>query len=323
MKLITGANGRVGNYLVRELNRRGERVKVFMRKSSKIRSLEGADCEFVFGDVLDIESLEKAMEGVDIVFHLAGYINISNTEREKTFQINIQGTQNVVDVCLAKNIKLVYASSIHAFDAPKNGSVITENTALSLDERKSRGIYDYSKAAATNYVLEKMQNGLQGIVIYPTGILGPYDYTPSFFGKGMIELVKSGVKNTIGGRYDYVDVRDVVDGMLKSVELEKWGESYILSGEVMSMKSYASYLQELLGIKNTTHILSYPLTVIIGFFESLYNSKSEITVYSVDTLNSNCNISHQKASFELDYHPRPARDSVIDQYNWFKENGYL
>ena len=324
MILVTGGTGRIGNVLVKELNKKYGRVRALVRESSDLKPLEGCDCEYVYGDVLDTKSLEKAVEGVDTIFHLAGIISISTHDEDLTLNTNIQGTKNIVDICVEHNIPLIYTSSIHAINALEDGSLISEKTELATDYATKRGIYDYSKATATQYVLDKMRDsGLKAIIVHPTGVSGPYDYRPSFFGMGMVSLVKSGIKTTISGCYDYVDVRDVVDAILKAYELKKYGERYILSGETLSMNDYAEYLKEVANIKAKTSLLDKATSLFISGILSFFDKKSQITPYSVKTLHSNCNISHEKATKELGYNPRSVKESIRDQYLWFKENEYL
>lgn len=323
MKLITGATGRVGIALVRELNTRGEKVKVLVREGSNTKELEQFNCEFVHGDILEVDKWESSLEDIDSIFHLAAHINISSKRKDFTFDTNIQGTKNIADICLRKDIVMVYASSIHALSAPKDGSVITEQTPFVTDSKERRGIYDYSKSYATKYVLEQVEKGLKAIIVHPTGIIGPYDSRPSLFGQGMIDSVKSGLKLTTGGKFDYVDVRDVVWGMLRALELEKYGERYILSGEQLSMEEYIRYLKEFTDIKSDTKILGYTSSLLLAYVSSILNKDSQITPYGVKTLYSNSNISHEKATKELGYNPRSVKESLSDQYTWFKLNGYL
>lgn len=323
MKLITGATGRVGIALVRELNTRGEKVKVLVREGSNTKELEQFNCEFVHGDILEVDKWESSLEDIDSIFHLAAHINISSKKKDFTFDTNIQGTKNIADLCLRKEIVMVYASSIHALSAPSDGSTITEQTTFVTDSKERRGIYDYSKSYATKYVLEKANEGLKAIIVHPTGIIGPYDFRPSLFGQGMIDSVKSGLKLTTGGKFDYVDVRDVVWGMLKALELEKYGERYILSGEQLSMEEYVNYLKEFTGIQSNTKILGYTSSLLLAYISSILNKDSQITPYGVKTLYSNSNISHEKSTKELGYNPRSVKESLFDQYTWFKLNGYL
>ncbi len=324
MILVTGGTGRVGNVLVKELSKKYGRIKVLIRKNSDLKPLDGCGCEYVYGDVLDVKSLENAVEGVDTIFHLAGIISISTHDEELTLNTNIQGTKNIVDLCVEHNLPLIYTSSIHAINALEDGSVISEATSLATDYATKRGIYDYSKATATQYVLDNIgKSNLKAIILHPTGVSGPYDYRPSFFGMGLISLVKSGIKTTISGCYDYVDVRDVVNAIMKAYELKKYGERYILSGEILSMRDFAEYLKEFANIKTKTSLLDKATGLFLGGILSFFSKKSQITPYSVKTLHSNCNISHEKATRDLGYHPRPVKESLKDQYLWFKENDYL
>lgn len=323
MKLITGANGRIGNVLVRELNKRGEGVKILIRESSNLKSLEGLTYEPVYGDVLKPDTILKALDGVDTIFHLAGYINITSSYQNETYDVNIQGTKNIANICLEKGINLVYTSSIHAILSPTDGSVIDEKTHLATNELGKRGLYDYSKAVATEYVMDKVKDGLKAIIVHPTGVVGPYDYEPSLFGRGMIEFIKSNAKSTIPGHFDYVDVRDVVSGILKAFDMKKYGERYILGGEDLNMVDYGKYIHEFANIPGETKILNLNLAYILGYILPLFSKNSQITSYSVKTLQSNSNVNINKAIKELGYSPRSVKESLKDQYEWFKSHGYL
>lgn len=323
MKLITGANGRIGNVLVRELNRRGEGVKVLVRESSNLKSLDGLTYEPVIGDILQPASIEKHLDGVDTIFHLAGYINITKYNKDETYDVNIQGTKNIVDICIARNINLVYTSSIHAILAPEDGSVITEQTPLAIDEASKRGLYDYSKAVATKYVIDSIEKGLKAIIVHPTGVIGPNDFEPSLFGQGMIDFVKSGAKSTVQGHFNYVDVRDVVAGMLRAYDLKKYGERYLLGGQDLNMVDYAKYIHEFANLEGESKMIGKGMAQFLALILPLVQKNPQITQYSVKTLNSNSNVDSMKAKKELGYSPRSVKESLKDQYGWFKANGYL
>lgn len=323
MILVTGGTGRIGNVLVKKLSEKYGKVKVLVREESDLTSLNGCDCEYVYGDILDIESLRKEFLDIDTVFHLAGYINISIYDRKKTYDTNVNGTKNIIELCLEHKVNLVYTSSIHALST--KDKVITENSQLCIDTLERRGIYDQTKALATKEVLKAIEQGLKAIIIMPTGVIGPYDFKPSSFGRGMIQSIKMGLSSTLDGMYDYVDVRDVVSGILKAYELNKYGEKFILSGGLVDMKTYIKYLREFekKEIEAPLTVINKNMSMFMGFILGLLNKKSTISAYSVATLHSNCNISHKKASDILGYTPRNPKVSLYDQYLWFKENGYI
>lgn len=323
MILVTGATGRIGHVLVKELNKKYGRVKVFVREKSNLKPLDGCDCEYVYGDILDLESLRKAVEGVDTLFHLAAHINISFYDKKKTLNTNVNGTKNVLKVCMEEGINLIYISSIHALST--SDYVITENSKLCTDTEEKRGIYDQSKSLATKEVLSAMEKGLKTIILIPTGVIGPYDFRPSSFGLGVIQSVKIGLSSTLEGKYDYVDVRDVVSGIVTAFDLKKYGEMYMLSGHLLDMKTYIEYLREFSGMPKLKPLalVKKSVAIFLGYILGFFSKKSAITPYSVATLHSNSNISHEKATRELGYHPRDIKESLYDQYIWFKDNGYF
>ena len=298
MILITGATGRIGNVLLRELSKSNKSIRILVRKTSDLSAIKDLPFSKIYGDILDYNSVKKAVSGCKAVFHLAGNINISNKNKDLTFETNIQGTKNVIQACEEENVKrLLYTSSIHAFQAPKNEEIITEETPL-CDNDSSRGVYDQSKALATKEVL---RSNLNSVIVCPTGVIGPYDFRPSFFGQGMIDSIKSKLKTSVPGAYDYVDVRDVVNGIITAMNLGKKKELYLLGGERITMKEYFKLLQKFTGINNIVKTLKYEKAIMLGKLLYFFSNKSSITPYSIETLMSNSNISHRKAERFLNF----------------------
>ena len=127
LSVVTGATGHVGYALVKELEARGENFRILIRKDSKI--FDGINCERVFGDVTDPASLEKAFEGADVVYHLAGVIEINKGNEDMTWKVNVDGTKNVVEACKKCGVKrLVYASSVDAYPPLPDNQVMRENS---------------------------------------------------------------------------------------------------------------------------------------------------------------------------------------------------
>ncbi len=320
MILITGATGRIGNVLLRELSKTNNSIRILIRKTSDLSPIKDLKFERIYGDILDYNSVKKAVSGCKSVFHLAGNINISNKNKDLTFETNIKGTKNIIKACEQANVKrLLYTSSIHAFQAPKDGNTISEDTPL-CDNDSSRGVYDQSKALATKEIL---RSNLNATIVCPTGVIGPYDFRPSFFGQGMIDSIKNRLKTSVPGAYDYVDVRDVVNGIISAMSKGRKKQLYILGGEKLPMKEYFRCLQEFTGIHGIVKTLKYENAILLGRLLNFFSNRSSITPYSIETLMSNSNISHQKATKELGFLPRSVKDSLFDQYNWFKQNKYI
>ena len=139
----------------------------------------------------------------------------------------------------------------------------------------------------------------------------------------MIESIKSKLKISVPGEYDYVDVRDVVNGMISAMQKGENKEIYLLGGEKLTMLDYFKLLQKLTGIKGSIKTLKFESAILLGKFLNFFSNRSSITPYSIETLMSNSNISHIKAQKKLGFNPRSIEKSIYDQYIWFKKNRYI
>ena len=326
MEVVTGATGCIGNVLVRELLKRGKKVRAFVRSTSNLSSLKGLEVEKVSGNILDKDSLVKAFRGADNVYHLAAIISIMPGDRRSIRRSNLEGTQNVISACLKCGVKrLIYASSIHALKEPPPGTIIDENMPFDLNCR--RGEYDRSKARASLEVIKASANGLDSIVVCPTGVLGPYDFRGSLITQTFIDFVRGKMKITVDGAYDFVDVRDVAKGLILAAEKGRSGQYYILSGERITMDEMMIMFSEVSGVQMPKYKVPVWLAMAFGTITPLYyklaNKTPRFTFYSISTLQSNSYISHKKASCELGYNPRPIKESIRDTFKWLKENKIL
>ena len=326
MVVITGATGHIGNVLVRELLPRGEEVRVVIPPLEDTAPLDGLNLEIVEGDVRKIDSLKQAFKGMDVVYHLAAVISILPGKNELLDQVNVVGTRNVVEACLETGVRrLVYTSSIHAVREPPHGTVIDETHPYDPDS--VLGGYAKSKAQAALEVLSGVKQGLDAVIVCPTGVIGPYDYKISEMGQVIIDFTKGNLKAYIEGAYDFVDVRDVAAGLILACEKGRTGESYILSGEQTTIRDLLSMLEEITKVKAPSSRIPVWLARTVGKVASPYyrltRTKPLFTTYSVDVLASNSSISSEKARRELGYSTRPTRESIADAVSWFKETGRL
>ncbi len=326
MIVVTGATGHVGNVLVRKLQGNEETIKAFIPPSEDLKPLEDLDVEIIYGDVRDMSSLIKAFQGAEIVYHLAGIVSILPDTDGLLHEVNVLGTRNVVNACLKTGVKrLIYTSSIHALKEPPHGTAIDENCAF--EPAYSRGGYDQSKAMASLEVLKGVEKGLDAVLVCPSGIIGPYDYKISQMGHLFVNFVEGKQKIYIDGAYDFVDVRDVAEGLLNASKYGKKGETYILSGERITVYELMSYLEEITGKK--APVFKMPLWFVqavskaVPLYTKLAKNKPLFTSYSIDVLNSNCEISSLKAREELNFSIRPLKVSIKDSIEWFKENKYI
>ena len=321
MWLVTGATGHIGNVLVRKLLRRKERVRALIPPGESCIPLEGLDVDLVQGDVLDPASLNSALKGTHGIFHLAGVISILPGADPFVRKVNVQGTRNVLRAAQdAQVAKVVYTSSIHAIQRVEQG-VIDESVPYDMDN--PYGAYDRSKAEATLAVLESARDGLDAVVACPTGVIGPYDYRGSMMGAVIHDAALAKPTLYVDGAYDFVDVRDVADGLLAASQDGKRGESYILSGQKISVRYLLETVREITGRGFFQLKIPFDLAKFFARFTPSYyrlaHTTPRFTPYSLAVLRSNANISHRKAARELGYAPRSIYESISDTVKWFQK----
>lgn len=312
--LVTGGTGRLGNVLVKKLVAAGHEVGVLVREGSSTSALEGITFTQETGDITDKNSIDAVLPKYEYVYHVASIITLSNKlEDPRVEEINVQGTRNIVDASIEHGIKkLLYVSSIHALKEPPHGTTMTEE--LPFDEENDRGVYDRTKARASNYV---MNSKLDTAIVMPTGIIGPYDYRPSLFGQSLKNYLSEPEKFLIKGKYDYVDVRDVADGMILAMDKGKPKGIYILSSGLMSISQLYKYIEEFTGLPATKKEFPFAVAMALAKFMDFFGIENKVlNTYGLRTLISNSDISHSKATVELGYSPRSVRESVRDHILW-------
>jgi dihydroflavonol-4-reductase len=321
---ITGASGHIGNCLVRELSSKGIDIKVLVHKTDS--DLQKFKIEFVKGDILEMDSLNKLCDGVDIVYHLAGRIAIDKKDREIVYQINFQGTKNIANACIINKVKrLVYFSSIHALVQQPADQVLDETRALVDDDKL---IYDLSKADSERYLMNDVRNDLDTVVVNPTAVIGPFDFKGSLLGQALIKIYSNKLPMLLQGGYDWVDVRDVVQGAVQAAEKGRRGERYLLSGTYSTLRELSRMIGKISG-KKTTQLVAPMFVARIGLpFISLYSFlRKEQALYTKDSLdileNSPKRISSEKARKEFNYQTRPLRETLNDTFKWYEQENLL
>jgi dihydroflavonol-4-reductase len=323
MILVTGATGHIGNVLVRKLIEQGEKVRALIWRGEDTTPLEDLNVETVEGDVLDPESLELAFKGVEKVFHLAGIISIMPGQNPFVWRVNVEGTRNVLNAARQAGVRrLVYTSSIHAIHRAQHGKVIDES--LPFDPNNPYGAYDRSKAEASLEVQKAMADGLDAVILCPTGVIGPYDFRGSELGEVIRCAAEARPMFYVEGAYDFVDVRDVADGLIAAAEHGRRGESYILGGNKISVRYMLETVREVTGKAFASIKIPFSLAEFAARFTPWYYQKTKakprFTPYSLEVLQSNADISHAKAARELGYKPRPIIETIADTVRWFFEN---
>jgi dihydroflavonol-4-reductase len=323
MILVTGATGHIGNVLIRKLVDQGEKVRALVWGGEDTSPIQDLAVEQMVGDVLDPASLETAMRDVETVYHLAGIISIMPGHNPLVWKVNVEGTRNVLQAALRARIRrLVYTSSIHAIARAPHG--VSMDESLGFDQNNPYGEYDRSKAAASLEVQKAVSEGLDAVIVCPTGVIGPYDFRGSELGEVIRSASEARTMFYVEGAYDFVDVRDVADGLIAAHAHGRCGESYILSGQKLSVRYLLETVREVTGKAFASIKIPFSLAEIAARYTPWYyqrtKSKPRFTPYSLEVLQSNSNISFAKAARELGYKPRPAIETIADTVRWFFEN---
>ncbi len=322
MILVTGATGHIGNVLVRELLKRGERVRVLVRGSGMPPALAGLDVEVASGDILDPASLDTAMQGISLVYHLAARISLTNGPDPEMERVNLEGTQNVIAaIRRSGTARLVYASSVYALRKPLDGAPIDETQPF--EPLDCQGAYDRSKALASLAVQRAVAEGLDAVILCPTAVTGPYDYHDSEAGRAIRLYMRPGLKFYVDGAYDFIDVRDAARGFILAAQQGRRGGTYILGGDRLTVREMAQTVWAAAGGWHVSFKvplgLAYRVAALMPLYNQLTGARPLFTRYSLDAISSNSYISHARASRELGFQPRPARQALTDAVRWFQQ----
>ncbi len=317
--LVTGATGHLGTCLTAELLRRGEHVRVLVRPGRSVLVPQGA--EAAEGDVSCRDTLAPFFDrnGYDSVtlLHCAAMITIASKEDRRVWDVNVNGTENVMRLARQTGVeRVVYVSSVHAIPERPHGETIREVGTFS--PHLVHGQYARSKAAAAQRALAHAREGLNVSIVHPSGIIGPGDHGRRNHMVRTIRAMASGrIPVSMEGGYDFVDVRDVADGILSCEEHGQAGECYILSGHYVRVKELLSAVRSIRGKRENKielpHGLVRCIAPIAERLSLLAGDRSPLlTPYSVYTLHANGRFSHEKASKSFGYSPRGIAESIRD-----------
>lgn len=321
---VTGASGHLGANLVRALLTRGHRVRALYKGARA--ALDGLACECISADVRDTTSIRRALDGVDTLYHLAAVISIRGAMDGAVRAVNVHGVANVMRCAREVGVRrVVHCSSVHAFDLMQSKGTIDETSARPRPGKAP--VYDVSKADGEIEVRTAIDAGLDAVIINPAGCIGPCDFVPSRMGEVFMMLARRQLPALVQGGFNWVDVRDVVEGAITAAERGRTGENYILSGHWKSPRQLAVIAASVTGVPAPRFDAPMLLARVGAPFSSalsrvrgrepLYTSESLVT------LRSNRRISCAKATRELDFSARPIEQTIADLYAWYERVGML
>ena len=318
--LVIGASGFLGSHLVKELVRKGFKVRILVRVSSNLEALQGFDYEKSIGDVMDLPSLKLAMEGCDWVFHSAVDTRAWLFNSGPLYQTNVLGVVNAVNAARECGIKrFVLTSSL--VTVGKSASGLTNELCIPSDKDLFTD-YMRTRFLAEKYVLDAFkQSGFPGVACCVANTYGADDIQPTPHGNLIKQVALGRVPIYLKAYSECVGVVDAAQALILSAEKGRAGERYIISESYISNEELFKMAEKQAGVKRLVcsipTSLVYLFTTLIGLGARLFALDSVLTNNSVKLLYQTWPLSNEKAKKELGWQPRPIENSVkeaVDSY---------
>lgn len=324
--LVTGGNGFLGAWLIRHLLQEGHEVSVLVRKTSDLSALQGLSCQYVYGDVSDLSSLQAAFKNQETVFHLAGLIAYKKADRDKMEKINVQGTANVIQAMVDNHVeKLVHISSVVAIGAGLNDQqILNEESAFNVHDY-NLGYFETKKSAEELVVAATRENKIKSVILNPSTIYGAGDARKGSR-KTQLKVARGKFPLYTSGGVNVVSVEDVVKGILSAWRKGRNGERYILSSENLRIKELFKIIAEEAGVAPPRFKMPDGVLFFLGWCGDLLSTLGKSSSLSLENYYT-ATMFHwfdcAKARQELDFNPRPAREAIRASVRWSKEKGLL
>jgi len=317
---VTGATGHLGTVLVKQLVERGDRVR-YLARSGPTAGLAGLDAESVPGDLTDRRALARLVSGVDVVFHCAARISIIPGDWVALQRTNVEGTRAVLEAARAAGVRrFVDVASIEAFPLDNLVRPVTEEQAI--DPGRTAIEYGTSKALAVEEVLAASGDGIECVVCAPTSFIGPPDYRRSPLGQVISDYLHRKLPAMVDGGFDFVDVRDVADGVIKAGDNGKPGRIYLLSGRFATIPELMSILESVSGVPSPRLCLPQwlirPFTPAIELYYRVSGRPPQFTRSSLKLLRLNVTVDSSRARDELGFASRPLEETLADTAEWLR-----
>jgi dihydroflavonol-4-reductase len=358
MVAVTGATGHLGTVLVHRLIADGEEVRYVVRPTSTSRGLDdlpAGTARRVEAELLDVDALSRAFDGAEVVYHAAGMISLMPGDGDALYQVNVEGTRTALEAARRARVRrFVYLGTIEAF--PLEGGIFPITEEMTIDPDRTVMDYGRTKALATRLVLDASgaaapgteledsgQNAagtelddsgtsaagteLECVVCAPTAFIGPPDYRLSSLGRFVLDTLRGRLPVAVNGGFDFVDVRDVADGVVRAARHGTPGQVYLLSGEFTTVEDIVAMITSTAGVRGPA--LTLPLGLVLPFapaVELYYRATGRtprFTHASLRLLSLGVRVDSSRARKELGYTARPLAETIADTVRWFLNEGYV
>jgi dihydroflavonol-4-reductase len=324
--LVTGATGFVGAAVAKALGAAGWQVRVLVRSGSDRGNLRSLTVQVVEGELADLRSLERALDGCDALFHVAADYRLGTRDPRPLYRTNVDGTRNILGAARTVGVpRIVYTSSVATVGIPADGVPGEESTPVTLNNMI--GHYKRSKYLAEEVAREAAGAGLSVVIVNPSTPVGPGDIKPTPTGQLVLDAACGRMPAYVDTGLNIVHVDDVAAGHLLAFERGHAGERYILGGEDMSLQTILAQIAALTGRKPPRIRLPYgavlPMAYLAEGFAKLTGRSGRLTLEGVRMSRKRMYFSSGKAVRDLGYRWRPPQEAFADALQWFRERGLL
>ena len=323
--LVTGAAGFLGSHLTRQLVARGADVRVLLRPSSNNRAIADLPLEYITGDLRDAASLDRALAGVQRVFHVAADYRLWSKRSQDIYDSNVGGTKNLLGAAKRAGVEqFVYTSTVAtiAVDRPEHPN---EFTHAKLEEMV--GHYKRSKWLAEKEVLDAAKQGFPAIVAMPTTPVGPWDWKPTPTGKIILDFLNGKMPGYVETGLNFIGVEECAAGHILVAEKGIAGERYLLGAENLTLKGVLDLLADLTGLPAPSLKIPHGLALGVAYaetaFSRLIGREPQIPVEGVKIAQHVMFVNCSRAVRELGFQAGPVSSAFERAVRWYETHGYI
>ena len=320
--LVTGTTGFLGSAILRELLNEGRAVKVLVREGTDRSNISGLDAEAVTGDLRDADSLKWALKGCDVLYHAAAYYSLWVKDRQSVYDINVQGTRNMLHAAAEAGLsKVVYTSTVGCIGLNADASPANEETPF--DPATLCNDYKKSKYQAETVAREFHNKGLPVVIVNPSTPVGPRDIKPTPTGKIVLDFLQRKIPAYLDTGLNLIDVADCARGHLLAEKKGVPGQRYILGNRNLSLKEILLALEKITGLRAPTVKMPYWVAWTAGWVsEAVSNHITDtppaVPLGGVKMAKYFMYFDASKAVRELGLPQNPVEDALKASVDWFQ-----
>jgi len=334
--LVTGATGFLGSHVARVLAAQKADLRLLVRPTSDLRNIVDLNAERVVGDLRDPVSIEKAISGCEVVFHVAADYRLWVRDPAEMYRSNVEGTRTLLEAVRKQGVRrVVYTSSVATmgFGSNDNGGGPTTDAQLTDEDSPVSlcdmiGPYKRSKFMAEQVAFEAAKAGVDVVIVNPTTPVGERDIKPTPTGRIVLDFLKRKFPAYVETGLNLVDATECARGHMQALEKGKSGERYILGGENLTLKQILDRLAAIAGLKSPTVKLPYIFALATGVVDEMVTGRllgrePRATIDAVRMGRKMMFVTSTKAERDLGWQSVPVDGALRRSVDWFRANGYV